>query len=104
MLLQTRRRLLTGLALAGAGLVRAPQVLASEGGLETTTVRLARKIQILCNAPQYIADVLLRAEGFTDIRYVASGPGAPLTKTIADAAIDFSMGYAGPNIIAVDAG
>ena len=41
MVVQTRRRLLTGLALAGAGLVRAPQVLAGEGGLETTTVRLA---------------------------------------------------------------
>ena len=104
MLLQTRRRFLTGLSLAGAGLFRAPKLLASEGRPETTTVRLAKKILVLCNAPQYIADVLLRAEGFTDIQYVASGPGAPLTKTIADAAIDFSMGYVGPNIIAVDAG
>ena len=104
MLVQTRRRLLTGLALAGAGLVRAPQVLAGEGGLETTTVRLARKIRVLCNAPQYVADNLLRAEGFTDIQYVDSAPGAPLTKKITEAAIDFSMGYAGPNIIAVDAG
>ena len=104
MLLQTRRRLLMGLALAGAGLVRARQVLAGGGGLETTTVRLAKKIPILCNAPQYIADELLRAEGFTDIQYVTSGPGAALTKKISDGAIDFSMGYAGPNIIAVDAG
>jgi len=104
MLLQTRRRFLTGLSLAGAGLFRAPKLLASEGRPETTTVRLAKKILVLCNAPQYIADVLLRAEGFTDIQYVASGPGAPLTKTIADAAIDFSMGYVGPNIIAVGAG
>ena len=104
MLVQTRRQLLMGLALAGAGLVRAPQLLADEGRLETTTVRLAKKIPVLCNAPQYVADDLLRAEGFTDIQYVASGPGAPLTKKITDAAIDFSMGYAGPNIIAVDAG
>jgi NitT/TauT family transport system substrate-binding protein len=35
---------------------------------------------------------------------VASGPDAALTKKIADEAIDFSMGYAGPNIIAVDVG
>jgi NitT/TauT family transport system substrate-binding protein len=104
MLVQTRRRLLTGLALAGAGLVRAPQVLAGEGELETSRVRLAKKLPILCNAPQYVADDLLRAEGFTDIQYVDSGPGAPLTKKITDGAIDFSMGYAGPNIIAVDAG
>jgi len=92
------------LSLAGAGLVRAPKLLAGGGRLETTTVRLAKKIPVLCNAPQYIADDLLRAEGFTDIQYIASGPGAALTRKIADEAIDFSMGYAGPNIIAVDVG
>ena len=104
MLLQTRRRVLTGLALAGAGFGRASQPLADEAKPEITTVRLAKKIRILCNAPQYIADDLLRAEGFTDIQYVTSGPGAALTRKISDGAIDFSMGYAGPNIIAVDAG
>src|SRR6516165_6970362 len=104
MLVQTRRQLLMGLALAGAGLVRAPQLLADEGRLETTSVRLAKKIPVLCNAPQYIADDLLRAEGFTDIQYVTSGPGAALTRKISDGVIDFSMGYAGPNIIAVDGG
>jgi NitT/TauT family transport system substrate-binding protein len=103
--MQTRRRFLAGLSLAAsAGLVRAPQLLAGEGGLETTSVRLAKKIPVLCNAPQYIADELLRAEGFTDIQYVTSGPGAALTKKISDGLIDCSMGYAGPNIIAVDAG
>jgi NitT/TauT family transport system substrate-binding protein len=100
----TRRRFITALALAGAGFVGGPKLLAGEGRPETTTVRLAKKIPVLCNAPQYIADDLLRAEGFTDIQYVASGPGAALTKKIADEAIDFSMGYAGPNIIAVDVG
>ena len=103
--MQTRRRFLAGLSFAAsAGLVRAPQLLAGEGGLETTSVRLAKKIPVLCNAPQYIADELLRAEGFTDIQYVTSGPGAALTKKISDGLIDCSMGYAGPNIIAVDAG
>jgi NitT/TauT family transport system substrate-binding protein len=72
--------------------------------LETTTVRLAKKIPVLCNAPQYIADDLLRAEGFTDVQYIVSGVGAALTAAVAGGAIDFSMGYAGPNIIAVDAG
>ena len=36
---------------------------------ETTTIRLSRDPSI-CLAPGYIADDLLRAEGFTDIRYV----------------------------------
>ena len=68
--MQTRRRFLAGLSFAAsAGLVRAPQLLAGEGGLETTSVRLAKKIPVLCNAPQYIADELLRAEGFTAVSY-----------------------------------
>jgi NitT/TauT family transport system substrate-binding protein len=67
---QTRRRFLTTLSLAGAaGLVRAPQLVAAEGALETTTVRIA-KFPGICLAPQFIAEDFLRAEGFTDIRYV----------------------------------
>jgi NitT/TauT family transport system substrate-binding protein len=91
-------------AAAAGSLLHPVPISAAEGAPETTAVRLAKKIPVLCNAPQYIADDLLRAEGFTEIQYVESGPGAALTKKIADEAIDFSMGYAGPNIIAVDAG
>jgi NitT/TauT family transport system substrate-binding protein len=69
-MVQTRRRFLTTLSAAGAaGLVRAPPSLAAEGALETTTVRIL-KIPAICLAPQYVSDELLRAEGFTDIRYV----------------------------------
>jgi NitT/TauT family transport system substrate-binding protein len=53
-----------------AGLVHAQPSLAAEGELETTTVRIA-KTPAICLAPQYISEELLRAEGFTDIRYVA---------------------------------
>jgi len=66
---QNRRRVLSTLALAGAaGLIRAPLVLASEASLEITTVRLQRPG--LCVAALDIAEALLRADGFTDIRYV----------------------------------
>ena len=44
---QTRRRFLAGLAFAGAGLVRAPKLLAGEGRPETTAVRLAKKIPLM---------------------------------------------------------
>jgi NitT/TauT family transport system substrate-binding protein len=65
---QTRRRFLTTLSLAGAGgFVRGPPLQAAEGALETTTVRLM-KHPVICIAPQYVAEELLRAEGFTDIR------------------------------------
>jgi hypothetical protein len=46
---------------------------AAEPALETTTVRLG-KTPIICFAPQYVSEALLRAEGFTDIRYVDSRP------------------------------
>ena len=43
--------------------------LADEGPPETTTIRLPMSANI-CWAPQYVAEELLRAEGFTDVRYV----------------------------------
>jgi len=79
--IQSRRRFLTNaafagaagvrttMALAGAGLVRAAPSLAAEGALETTTVRIV-KTPAICLAPQYVSEELLRAEGFTDIRYL----------------------------------
>lgn len=42
-IMQTRRRFLSTLSLAGAaGFVRAPSIFAAEDRLETTTVRLAK--------------------------------------------------------------
>ena len=61
-------------------------------------------LQGICIAPQYIGDDLLRAEGFTDIQYVLSASGAPVAAAVASGSVDFSLNYAGPNIIAVDAG
>ena len=69
-LAHTRRHFLVGLSAAGAAsLVRSPGTVAAEGALETASVRLATTPSI-CVAPQDIAEELLRAEGFTDIRYV----------------------------------
>ena len=60
-LLQTRRRFLTTLSLAGAaGLLRAPPSAAAEGALETTTVRIAKE-PVICLAPLYVTEELLRA-------------------------------------------
>ena len=87
-MIQTRRRFLTTLSMASAaGINLPPQVRAAEGALETTTVRLA-KIAAICVAPQYVADELLRAEGFTDVRYIdVSPPG--LTERVARGQVDF---------------
>jgi NitT/TauT family transport system substrate-binding protein len=99
---QTRRRFLSTLSLAGtAGLLHAPRALAAEGTLETTSVRLAGSPG-LCTAPQYVAEELLRAEGFADIRYVDRPAGA--TELLARGKVDFDMNYASNFVRAIDAG
>jgi NitT/TauT family transport system substrate-binding protein len=101
-MIQTRRRFLTNMSLAGAaGLLDMPPAPAAEEALETPTVRL-QKVG-LCVAPVYIADDSLRAEGFTDVRYVeppvlgASGP-------LASGQVDFATLYASQIVRAFDAG
>ncbi len=102
-MMQTRRQFLTTILLAGAaGLVRAAPTLAVEGPLETTTVRIANR-HSLCNAPQHVAEELLRAEGFTEIRYVETAPAAT-SGAIAGDKVDFSMAHASYWIPAIDSG
>ena len=97
----TRRRLLQCLSVAGTAGIVAPRARAAEPPPETTTVRLPR-IPGICIAPQYVADHLLRAEGFTDIRYVDQP--ATSTKAIAHGEIDFDVNYASNLVIGIDAG
>jgi len=84
-LIQTRRRFLTTLSLAGAtSLICAPRVMGGEGALETTTVRLSIPATI-CAAPQLVADELLRAEDidfgmiFAPFVGMESDAGRPVT-------------------------
>jgi len=103
-MIQDRRRFLTTLAAAGAtGLIGPPSSNAQDGRLETTTIRIG-KIAGICIAPQYVADELLRAEGFTDIRYVATNAGVEAALSLARGDLDFTANYAPPLIIPIDAG
>ena len=77
-IMQSRRDFLATLSAAGAaGVLGARASLADEGPPETTTIRIG-KLGGICLAPQYVADELLRAEGFTDVRYVESEGGIAL--------------------------
>jgi NitT/TauT family transport system substrate-binding protein len=102
---QSRRQFLTVLSWAWAdGLIGPPRALAAEGPPETGTVRFV-KIPGICNAPQYVAEELLQAEGFADIRYV--GPvaaGAPAIDAVARGDADFTVTYAAPLAIGIDGG
>jgi NitT/TauT family transport system substrate-binding protein len=92
MMAQTRRRFLTNLSLAGtAGLVRAPSTPAAEAPLETTTVRISKDLAI-CEAPLELAEELLRAEGFTDVRYVDTSTD-DLSTAIAQRKVDFALDF-----------
>jgi NitT/TauT family transport system substrate-binding protein len=98
--IQSRRHFLASLSAAGAaGVLGARGALANEGPPETTTLRLAR-IPAICVAPGYIADALLRAEGFTDIRYVPISRG----NAVARGEVDFHLGTAAWVASNIDAG
>jgi NitT/TauT family transport system substrate-binding protein len=88
--MQSRRRFLASTSLAGAaGLIGASNSLHAEPPPETTTVRIAKYTgAAVCEAPKYVAAELLRAEGFTDVRYVEHGGAGDL-----DFGSDFSPGW-----------
>ena len=100
-IMQSRRRFLAALSSAGAaGLVGAPRSFSAEPPPETTTVRLA-KGSSPCGAPVYAAEELLRDEGFSDIRYVAT---ASSFTAAARGEIDFGNQFSAPTVVSMDAG
>ena len=79
-LTQSRRDFLARLSAAGAaGVLGGRTSLADEGPPETTTIRLPHDPSV-CVVPAYMADDLLRAEGFTDVRYVPTLAGFTVTR------------------------
>ena len=101
--IQTRRGFIGGLASAGAaGLLGVPRASAA-GALETTAVRLG-KFPSACLAPQYVAEELLRAEGFTDISYVDMPGDTDISGWIGQGKADFSQDFAARLAANIDAG
>jgi NitT/TauT family transport system substrate-binding protein len=99
-IMQSRRDFLTTLSAAGAAsALGARTCLADEGPLETTTIRLFGDASI-CQAPAYISEDLLRAEGFTDVRYVRNLP----VDAVARGEIDFGFKTPAWIVSHVDAG
>ena len=69
----SRRKSLKGLAAFGLGLgLIGTRAVAAEPPPETTRIRIS-KVPSACLAPQYVAEELLRAEGFGQIEYVGEG-------------------------------
>ena len=73
---------------------------------ETTTVRLPRYFEDDggCWAALYIAGELLRAEGFTDVRYVQGDTSVDHSLWIAGGETDFDLNMPSMHIASIDAG
>ena len=101
---QTRRQFLTILSLGGAAaLGRMPPAHAAEERLETTVLRLLHKPSI-CGAPIYVAEELLRAEGFTDIRYTKIASSAEVNDSVVHGRADLDAHFAPQWVSAIDGG
>src|ERR1044071_3154978 len=102
-LLQTRRRILAGLATGAVALAGAPALFAAEGSLETTAVWLVQDPSA-CVAPEYVVEELLRDEGFGEIRYVEVASDADDQKMLNEDKADFALDFALKFITGIDAG
>ena len=89
----TRRHILAGLTTTGlAALLDARRASSEEAPLDTTTVRFSKSPGI-CNAPQFVAEDLLRADGFSDFRYVDAVAGLTATAMLARSEVDFVVEF-----------
>ncbi len=105
---QHRRVLMQALAAAGAvGLCgRFASTAVAEPPPETRRIRLP-KVPSACLAPQYVAEALLRAEGFDQIEYVGDGmqySGLPGMQRMGAGQVDIGMNFAAPIVVAIDKG
>src|SRR5499427_10030492 len=94
-----RREFVAGLTAVGTAGVLRVRPAAAEPAPETTRLRLSQ-IAGICVAPQYVAEELLKLEGFTDIQYVEF-----LTNpypAFASGKVDLSMAFVAPFILQVD--
>jgi len=92
----SRRAFLDGvIGGAAVGIVGLPPTPAGVEALpETTRLRLAL-IPGTCFAPQYVAEEMLRAEGFADRRYVKMASTTQLYAALVSGEIDMSMAFIG---------
>src|SRR5947209_7414038 len=100
----TRRTFLSGLGLAGAGgfLGLRPDRAAAEPRPETTRLRVVRGPS-LCTAPKFVAEELLKNEGFTELEYVRTDI-AGITKSLGAGTTDIALHFVGPLLIELDVG
>jgi NitT/TauT family transport system substrate-binding protein len=98
----SRREFVAGLTAVGTAGVLGVRPAAAELAPETTRLRLAQ-IAGICVAPQYVAQELLQAEGFTDVRYVNIPETNPYPAFVSGE-VDISMAFVAPFLVQLDVG
>ncbi len=102
----SRRGFVGALTLAGTAslLGMRPERAAGDAPPETTRLRLI-KFPSLCMAPQYVAQELLRAEGFTEVQYVEfPGEGTRAFERLRTGDLDMLQWFIAPGVLEVDRG
>jgi NitT/TauT family transport system substrate-binding protein len=102
-----RRMFVTGLAATGSMALLGPSSASAMDAqaLETTSVRLGRwKNGAYCWASLYLAGELLRADGFTDVRYVEGDKSLDNSQWLAKGEIDFDINMPAMHIKLIEAG
>jgi NitT/TauT family transport system substrate-binding protein len=101
----TRRAFLGGVTLAGtAGLLGLhPGLVAAEPPPETTRIRLVQTPS-MCQAPQYVAEELLRGEGFTEVVYLKKEGPYDIVDALASGEVDLNLHFSARLIVRLDRG
>lgn len=99
----TRRRFVRDMAIAGAAIAATRARASADAPLETRRIRLIQTFAV-CEAPQYVAEELLRAEGFTDVQYIHKQGPAAIGAAIASGEADVSMHFSASLILRLDRG
>jgi NitT/TauT family transport system substrate-binding protein len=100
--LRRRTFLANASALSAAALLGMPPPVAAEPPPEVRKIRLVH-VPAICLSPQYLAEELLRLEGFSEIEYV----DLPVSKSlpvVEEGRADMAMGAAPDVVAALDAG
>jgi NitT/TauT family transport system substrate-binding protein len=73
--------------------------------LETTTIRIPMANTVsICLAPLFVAEALLKAEGFTGVEYVKSTTADQGLTSLVSGTGDMTLQFSGPSILYLDAG
>jgi NitT/TauT family transport system substrate-binding protein len=103
----TRREFLRRISFVGTATILgvAAQATSGEPPLETTTLKIIYDPDIpgICYAPQLVAEDLLRADGFKDVRYVKLIEGSE-SKTLATGQADISADFAANLLMGLERG